>query len=42
VGLHYGSGYLPSADYWRLGASFGNIFFHDIHGTVRGWVLARG
>jgi L-tartrate/succinate antiporter len=25
--VYYGSGYLPSADYWRLGAIFGVIFF---------------
>jgi L-tartrate/succinate antiporter len=24
--VYYGSGYLPSADYWRLGAIFGVIF----------------
>jgi L-tartrate/succinate antiporter len=25
--VYYGSGYLPAADYWRLGAIFGLIFF---------------
>jgi L-tartrate/succinate antiporter len=25
--VYYGSGYLPAADYWRLGATFGVIFF---------------
>jgi L-tartrate/succinate antiporter len=25
--VYYGSGYLPAADYWRLGAIFGVIFF---------------
>ena len=25
--VYYGSGYLPSADYWRLGGIFGVIFF---------------
>jgi L-tartrate/succinate antiporter len=25
--VYYGSGYLPTADYWRLGAIFGVIFF---------------
>jgi L-tartrate/succinate antiporter len=25
--VYYGSGYLPAADYWRLGAIFGMIFF---------------
>jgi L-tartrate/succinate antiporter len=24
--VYYGSGYLPSADYWRMGAIFGVIF----------------
>jgi len=24
--IYYGSGYLPSADYWRLGTIFGIIF----------------
>ena len=24
--VYYGSGYLPAADYWRLGAIFGLIF----------------
>ena len=24
--VYYGSGYLPSGDYWRLGAIFGAIF----------------
>ncbi|HAK08945.1 MAG TPA: hypothetical protein DCM72_06100, partial [Shigella sp.] len=24
--IYYGSGYLPTADYWRLGAIFGLIF----------------
>jgi L-tartrate/succinate antiporter len=24
--VYYGSGYLPSKDYWRLGAVFGLIF----------------
>jgi L-tartrate/succinate antiporter len=24
--VYYGSGYLPSADYWKLGAVFGVIF----------------
>ena len=25
--VYYGSGYIPSKDYWRLGAIFGVIFF---------------
>jgi L-tartrate/succinate antiporter len=24
--IYYGSGYLPSADYWRMGAIFGAIY----------------
>jgi L-tartrate/succinate antiporter len=24
--VYYGSGYLPAADYWKLGAIFGVIF----------------
>ena len=24
--MYYGSGYLPSADYWKLGGVFGVIF----------------
>ncbi|HAL2093381.1 TPA: hypothetical protein H5X48_002769, partial [Escherichia coli] len=24
--IYYGSGYLPTVDYWRLGAIFGLIF----------------
>lgn len=24
--VYYGSGYLPSADYWRMGAIFGVIY----------------
>jgi L-tartrate/succinate antiporter len=25
--VYYGSGYIPTKDYWRLGAIFGVIFF---------------
>jgi L-tartrate/succinate antiporter len=25
--VYYGSGYIPTRDYWRLGAIFGVIFF---------------
>jgi L-tartrate/succinate antiporter len=40
--VYYGSGYLPSADYWRLGAIFGLIFFIVFMATSVPWVLMRG
>jgi L-tartrate/succinate antiporter len=40
--VYYGSGYLPSADYWRLGAVFGVIFFVFFTALSMPWVLARG
>jgi len=40
--VYYGSGYLPSADYWRLGAVFGLIFFAVFLIITVPWVLARG
>ena len=40
--VYYGSGYLPSADYWRLGAIFGLIFFVVFMLTSVPWVLFRG
>lgn len=40
--IHYGSGYLPSADYWRLGAIFGIIFFVAFTVIFVPWLLARG
>ena len=40
--VYYGSGYLPSADYWRLGAIFGIIFFIVFTAISVPWVLARG
>ena len=40
--VYYGSGYLPSADYWRLGAIFGLIFFVVFMLTSVPWVLVRG
>ena len=40
--VYYGSGYLPSADYWRLGAIFGLIFFIVFMVTSVPWVLLRG
>jgi L-tartrate/succinate antiporter len=39
--VYYGSGYLPSADYWRLGAIFGLIFFVVFMVLTVPWVLAR-
>jgi L-tartrate/succinate antiporter len=40
--VYYGSGYLPSADYWRLGAIFGLIFFVAFMVLTVPWVLLRG
>ena len=40
--VYYGSGYLPAADYWRLGAIFGLIFFVVFMLTSVPWVLVRG
>jgi L-tartrate/succinate antiporter len=39
--VYYGSGYLPSADYWRMGAIFGLIFFVVFMVITVPWVLAR-
>jgi L-tartrate/succinate antiporter len=39
--VYYGSGYLPSADYWRLGAVFGIIFFVGFTAVSVPWVLVR-
>lgn len=38
--VYYGSGFLPSADYWRLGAIFGAIFFAAFLLVDVPWVLA--
>jgi L-tartrate/succinate antiporter len=38
--VYYGSGYLPSADYWRLGAIFGAIFLAVFMVVGVPWVLA--
>jgi L-tartrate/succinate antiporter len=38
--VYYGSGYLPSADYWRLGAIFGVIFFAAFMIIGVPWMLA--
>ncbi len=40
--VYYGSGYLPAADYWRLGAIFGVIFFVVFMVLTVPWVLLRG
>ena len=40
--VYYGSGYLPAADYWRLGAIFGLIFFVVFMVLTVPWVLLRG
>ena len=38
--VYYGSGYLPPADYWRLGAIFGVIFFAAFLLIGVPWMLA--
>ena len=38
--VYYGSGYLPAADYWRLGAIFGIIFFAAFMMIGVPWMLA--
>ena len=38
--VYYGSGYLPAADYWRLGAIFGLIFLAVFMLITVPWVLA--
>ena len=38
--VYYGSGYLPAADYWRLGAIFGVIFFAAFLVIGVPWMLA--
>ena len=38
--VYYGSGYLPAADYWRLGAIFGVIFFAVFLTIGVPWMLA--
>jgi len=38
--VYYGSGYLPAADYWRLGAIFGVIFFAAFMAIGVPWMLA--
>jgi L-tartrate/succinate antiporter len=40
--VYYGSGYLPAADYSRLGAIFGIIFFTVLTVLSVSWMLSRG
>jgi L-tartrate/succinate antiporter len=40
--VYYGSGYLPAADYWRLGAIFGLIFLAVFMVITVPWVLVGG
>jgi L-tartrate/succinate antiporter len=40
--VYYGSGYLPSADYWRLGAIFGVIFIAALLLIGVPWILLLG
>jgi L-tartrate/succinate antiporter len=40
--VYYGSGYLPSGDYWRLGAVFALIFFGVLMILGVPWMLAIG
>jgi L-tartrate/succinate antiporter len=40
--VYYGSGYLPSADFWRLGAVFGMIFFIVFLLITVPWLSAFG
>ena len=39
--VYYGSGYLPSEDYWRLGAIFGVIYFAIFAAISVPWMLVR-
>src|SRR5262245_26828033 len=38
--IYYGSGYLPAADYWRMGGIFGVIFFIAFMVITVPWMLA--
>ena len=37
--VYYGSGYLPAADFWKLGAVFGLVFFGLFLILAVPWVL---
>ena len=37
--VYYGSGYLPSADYWRLGTIFGALFLLVLLGIGVPWIM---
>jgi L-tartrate/succinate antiporter len=37
--VYYGSGFLPAADYWRLGGIFGVIFFVAFMVITVPWML---
>lgn len=38
--VYYGSGYLPAADYWKLGAIFGALFLAALLALGAPWLLA--
>ena len=40
--VYYGSGYLPPADYWRLGTIFGLVYFAALVLIAVPWVLEVG
>ena len=40
--IYCGSGYLPSPDFWRLGAIFGLIYFGLLLAVGAPWVLLTG
>jgi len=40
--VYYGSGYLPSKDYWRLGAIFGVLFLVVFLGLTLPWLAMIG
>ena len=40
--VYYGSGYIPSTDYWRLGAIFGVIFLVALLAIGVPWTAAGG
>jgi L-tartrate/succinate antiporter len=37
--VYFGSGYIPSRDYWRLGAIFGLIYFGIFMAVAWVWIL---